>query len=327
MRAAQGQATLYDSKPGKISFCDRMLLGPKSIINDMRLEGRFQVAAYDSMSDLYIEYSDHDLVYALFTFDGMNILSVTFNAGDLAQKTPSRPSWGEKHVWRSIIKTLKSLLAEDWSSIDLFFFGLQEMKKTFQDHHQFKELYESLLEGQSHSTAAWTELIQSTHSKKRLVTESFDIYLYVLFNSDVIEHDKSQHDTISFGVSANLLGRKGESTLFGTKAAHFVGKFKRRGQSDAKSLTLSTAHFPIEKWTKKDQTFGNKGRLRALEEVQKHYGKGSVDRASDALLLLGDLNFRQLDAQDPNTEQLDTFLWQRITQITWRTQFWVEIAD
>ena len=128
------------------SYCDRIVIGFPEAIQDES----FRFYDYNAMTNKWIDYSDHDLVYGLFEYDNLDILSVSFNLGkfvDWAENDKDKRLYWNQKAWDQIICDLRARLERaqaragpdsdypEWDEIDIIFFGFQETDYPFKTRY------------------------------------------------------------------------------------------------------------------------------------------------------------------------------------------------
>ena len=86
-------------------YCDRVLIGGSTFDNNL-----FTPYNYGALTNYYIDFTDHDLVYGTFTYAKMNILSITLNMEGLTKIKSLRkpcPRYQDKRVWDMILCDIK----------------------------------------------------------------------------------------------------------------------------------------------------------------------------------------------------------------------------
>eukprot|EP01083_Nonionella_stella_P060778 158541_1 len=317
------------------SYCDRVVLGWSKLTPDPSL----QVYQYHAITDQYIDESDHDLVYGFFTFNDINILSVSFNLGDFVKKDSKK-----QRAWDTIICSVKTALQQaekegqpEWKDIDIFFFGFQETDAPFKYNYLSKALKTYTEHSDSH---VWKNVFKMLGPGKFAFRNTA---CYILYNAFTVFHQEAEDKTkpadeyprVGGLISKiNFKQNKAAKELMQTKTGIIIGNFRKIHYETAEFeheattrlrfrlfrsrkthmvhkyseqfVAFANAHLPIRT---DQEDYGVEYRDMGMDALEHQFknvynAKEDAKQSNNLLVLIGDLNYRIVDG----VEQLKTYL-------------------
>eukprot|EP01083_Nonionella_stella_P011702 33227_1 len=321
------------------SYCDRIVTGCTHRGSQSEQDKSFKVHEYQAITNEYIDQSDHDLIYAHFTFDMMSILSVSFNLGDFRKSiAPGVPEKEQTKAWSSIVCSIQTALKSKWKDIDIFFFGFQEADYYFSYEPLKKAFRESFTkDAHSHDSLHWDYVLRehgSNFAAKNTIAliyynKNSVFYTPVQPSSSLLtfEQTHDHHSRRPVKRAVEVVTAKVKQSILLTKTAELIGKFARSDVSDSPNLhirylTFANAHLPICFNAHGCDGLGVSQRDHAMDKIRNTFETDFVDDADEkeCIVLVGDLNYRIMEPNTENEyEQLNKYLEQQ------ETPFWQEI--
>jgi hypothetical protein len=234
------------------SYCDRIIKSP-SITS-------IEYTSVLAQEYGLIQYSDHDAVYSIMTVNGLRILVITWNAGNI-----------------TITSADEALVKSDWAEIiskskaDVVFFTLQEM--AHKDATMFLGFIAKLLPGNKHKIA-------NSNSGHILSADKYTVSALLSCNSKILRDATS--------TSLCLHQPSSAKTVLCTKSIVSMSFWYK-----AKTYTIIGAHFPFKSTDTVE--WGNPQRIIAMQDTLNHVIK---DIKPKFTILTGDLNFRTVSKGD-----------------------------
>eukprot|EP01083_Nonionella_stella_P076022 206968_1 len=264
------------------SRCDRII---KTKSHD---QIPLDVKVYDTITtNPVVMLSDHDLLYAIASYDGLNILFISWNAGKFGEDSDM---YEDPHNWRLFMKSIheSTMINQQPFSPDIIFLGFQEMGLK-NEHIQTIQtaVREKFFPQDDHE---WDMTSQTQGFPKHKQTTA--IVIWNKRTVGVVPNTGAIHVGMGLKKGSGITGFV--NNLIPTKSAEIIGGFHNKVTDSTQCIWFGNAHLPV-KTTK--HNMGNPLRISALKDIYTKYNdaikKAVFDGMQNVLFLLGDLNFRE----------------------------------
>jgi hypothetical protein len=232
-------------------------------------DGNIKFSQYDVINKdklRVVEFSDHKMIYGKFKYNNEDYMLFSWNMGAFDHKYDESYT---DYIKEDLLEFLKNSIDKD---VKYLLFSFQESIKNSLFIKVLTEIIKDVFD---------MNLIVHKLSNPILANEYY-VQLLVFSNQQNIKIKESGYKNFTMNTSI----KDKIKSLIGTKSYVYA---------NINDLMIVSTHFPID--TKKED-LGNNLRISAYEEIERNFS------TNNNLIVVGDLNFRNLNNRDQLTELL-----------------------